>query len=139
MNNIFYCKEGIVKASVFWETKSILIVWESLSNDKIVKECSEVQLDLFREGIEFAILDVSNTKGVLNNERQQWFKEFYYPELSKCNIKAMINVIPQQSALTKLASKRWAKSASSHNLNIVEVASVGDAQAYISEYSSFTV
>lgn len=122
----FYLKPGIVEALSDFSSKTMLITWLNFRDDEAMVECCEAQIAQLELGIQVAILDTREAKGVPSQMRQKWFETSLYPTLGEKGLKAVITVLPK-SAITLLASKRWIKNGSQFNFDSFEANSLTTA------------
>ena len=124
---------GVVKTTFEADTKCIVVYWDNLSDGDIVKTSCLAQAEKVKSGeAKAVIVETSKSKGVPPQDVQDWFASDLFPVFKEANLKALITVIPE-SALTKLASKKWMTLGSPFNFEIFEAASLEDARTIAAE------
>jgi len=129
------------KLDVSWhqDVKAIIDSWISYS----------VTLDEFKEavlvkGLNHAklhggvawIVDSSKANGVFSQEIQDFIGSDIFPSFSKNGIKYFITITSEVSALTKMTVKNYSAKTGPNGLQLVELASVDDAVAWLKTHAN---
>lgn len=125
-----YSKENYVKTLV--DGKVIHAAWENLSNAEVIyASCNEQIKSVQNDGCNVVIIDVLASKTTPPMECQNWFGEVLFPAfLKNSDFKALINVLPTTSAITKMGANRWKKTVEKADLgfDIYETNTVEEAK-----------
>lgn len=109
MTRDIYTKENYVKTLV--KGKVVHAIWENLSNAEVIYESCNAQIKVVQnEGCDVVIIDMLESKTTPPMECQKWFGEVLFPAfLKNSNFKALINVMPKSSIITKMGANHWKK------------------------------
>ncbi len=121
-----YEAPGVTLATYDRSTRTITVSWKALNDSKSLRECCDAQLKAVKQGARYLIIDVADAKGVVRQEDQAWFGNTLFPAFDRAGLAKMVNVLPK-SALTKLSSGTWSKTASPFNFEIFEASSIDEA------------
>jgi hypothetical protein len=78
----------------------------------------------------YYVADTAKVKNALRQDVIQWWGEVWVPILAKYGLKAIITVVPQ-AALAQLSTKRWQGHVMVQGIELVEVTSLTEAEAFI--------
>ncbi len=132
--SIVYEKPGYVKTEVDSSLKAVIVYWENLYDGQIVKESCLAQLEQVKAGkVNKVIVESSKADGVPPQDVQEWFGKELFPQFNANGVKAIITVVPE-SALTKLAAKRWKNTGSPFGFDMLEVDSLETAIEQAKKY-----
>lgn len=106
-----YNKENYVKTLV--EGNIIHVIWENLSKAEVIYASCKEQIKVVQnEGCNVVIIDLLNSRTTPPMECQKWFGEVLFPAFVKNpDFKALINIIPSTSVITKMGANHWKKTA----------------------------
>lgn len=133
MSYTIYKKEGFVKVNYKPETKVIYVLWKSLFDQNVIRECCEAQLKLVQKGAKIIVVDVSTTKGVVLEETQKWFENYLFPGFVKAGLRAIVT-INSDAPVTQLSAQRWTKIGSDFSFDVLIVKSKEDATNAVASY-----
>lgn len=125
-----YNKENYVKTLV--EGEVIHVVWENLSRAEVIYATCEAQIKAVQnDGCNIVMIDMTNARSTPPTECQVWFEEVMFPAVLKNpNFKALINILPAASVITKMGANRWKKTIEKGQIgfDVYETYSVADAK-----------
>ncbi|CAA6828954.1 MAG: Unknown protein [uncultured Aureispira sp.] len=125
-----YFKENYVQTLV--EGKVIHAVWKNLSKAEVIYASCNAQIKVVQnEGCNVVIIDMLDSRTTPPMECQKWFGEVLFPEfLKNPNFKALINVLPKGSVITKMGANHWKKTVEKAQLgfDVYETYSVAEAK-----------
>jgi len=130
MGSNIYSKPGYVETLV--DGKVIHVVWENLANAEVIYESCNAQIKAVQnDGCNVVNIDMTNSSSTPPMECQKWSGEVLFPAFVKNpDFKALINILPASSAITKMGANHWKKTAekSQFGLEVYETNSVIDAK-----------
>lgn len=125
-----YYREKYVETLV--EGKIIHVKWKNLSKAEIIYGSCKEQIKVVQnEGCNVVIIDLSESTTTPPMECQKWFGEVMFPELMKNpDFKALINVLPASSVITKMGANHWKRTAqkSQFGFDVYETNDVNEAK-----------
>lgn len=125
-----YFKENYVQTLV--EGNIIHAVWKNLSNAEVIYGSCNAQIKVVQnEGCNVVIIDMLSARTTPPMECQKWFGEVLFPEfLKNPNFKALINVLPEGSVITKMGANHWKKTVEKAQLgfDVYETDSAAEAK-----------
>jgi len=133
MNNTIYMKDGFVKVNYNSESRVLYVLWKSLFDQNIVRECCERQLEEVRKGAKVIVIDVSKARGLILEVNQKWFENYLFNRLAKAGLRAIITIDSEIPAV-RLSSKRWTQAGTSFSFDMVTVKSKEEAAKVVAEY-----
>jgi len=130
---MIYMKEGFVKVTYNPESGVIYVLWKSLFDQNIVRECCERQLEEVRKGAKIIVIDVSKARGLILEENQKWFENYLFHGLANAGLCAIITIDSEIPAV-RLSSKKWTQAGTNFSFDMVTVSSKGEAANVVAEY-----
>lgn len=133
MSNTIYMKEDFVKVRYNPESGVIYVLWKSLFDQNIVRECCERQLEEVRKGAKIIVVDVSKARGLILEANQKWFESYLFKGLANAGLCAIITIDSEIPAV-RLSSERWTQAGTNFSFDMVTVKSKEEASKVVSEY-----
>jgi hypothetical protein len=115
--------------------KALVAVWESLCTPDFREALMRGMDECQRLGAKSWIIDLSLDPGVPSQEDQSWIETFNAQNSYDKGVRACINV-HGASALAKMGSRRWSKSASDKGIATYDCSSLDEALAIAAQVAS---
>jgi thiamine monophosphate synthase len=102
------------------QLQCVFVAWKNLDSDEM-RPCCEAQYEAEkRYGAKFAILDLSQSKGAVKPQDQEWFDTVHYPALARDTaLKKIITILPKGS-IAGLSVKRYKRLGEKHGIEMYE-------------------
>ncbi|EDM74605.1 hypothetical protein PPSIR1_17245 [Plesiocystis pacifica SIR-1] len=131
----FYAKGKVVRALVDPSIQAVIVHWNYLSNDDILRECTAAQLEQVQAGARSIIVDVSIARGMLSEAAQRYFQDEFFPALAKAGLRAVITVTPRRE-LALAAAEHWTKTGELFTFGMYETSELAAARKLAGQLAS---
>jgi len=119
--------EGVVSVTHVPELEAVVVRWLRYQ-DQAVKPALGKQLELIRtHSLRTVVVDSSEAVGAYSAEMNRWIGVEFVPLLERTTMKAFVTVVPR-SAVADLANKGWQEGQNGLGFQMVEVASMREAE-----------
>ena len=120
--------EGVVKVTHLADLEAVCVRWLRYQ-DMAVKPALGKQLELIRKhSLRTVIVDSQDAVGAYSAEMNRWIGQEFVPLMERTSLKVFITVVPR-SAVADLANKGWQDGTADRGFQMVEVASMAEAEA----------
>lgn len=120
--------QGVVSVTHRPELEAVTVRWLRYQ-DLVVKPTLGKQLELIRRhSLRTVIVDSQEAVGAYSPETNRWISQDFVPQMESTTIQAFITVVPR-SAVADLANKGWQTGRVDHGFQMVEVATMAEAEA----------
>jgi len=116
-------------------TGIVLVRWITFTGHDHLRPCLQAQMQVVGQGARVLIVDAADAAGVPSDEDQDWFGQVVFPFYRQHGLSALINVQPR-SALTRLGTRRWSRTASGFGFDIIDCSSLDHAYELAHDYLS---
>ena len=119
--------EGVVSVTHDPKLQAVIVRWLRYQ-DQAVKPALGMQLDLIRKhSLRTVVVDSREAVGAYSAEMNHWIGVDFVPLLERTTMKAFVTVVPR-SAVADLANKGWQEGQDGLGFQMVEVASMAEAE-----------
>jgi len=120
--------DGVVTVTHRADLEAVAVRWLRYQ-DVAVKPALGKQLDLIRQhALRTVIVDSQDAVGAYSAEMNRWIAQDFVPLMERTALKVFITVVPR-SAVADLANKGWQDGQVERGFQMVEVASMAEAEA----------
>ncbi len=119
--------EGVVSVTLAPQLQAVIVRWLRYQ-DQAVKPALGKQLELIQKhSLRTVVVDSREAVGAYSAEMNHWIGGEFVPLLERTTMKAFVTVVPR-SAVADLANKGWQEGQSGLGFQMVEVASMAEAE-----------
>jgi hypothetical protein len=125
---------GVCSVGYDAEIGAVVVTW-LVNDDEAFQPMLETQLQLVTEHhASTVVVDTLHTRGMVDDENQDWLVDDYFPRLADTGLKAIIFVQPK-SAITRIVNQRSFQQGD-YPFSMIEVASLDDALDLARKYAA---
>ena len=131
---VIFDKPYVIKATYDETTETVLVAWKEFGSTEHVRPCFQELFKTIESGARAIVLDISQTKGEIGSEDQEWFEEDALPRLLLSDLKAIVRVVPENLA-PLMPESQWKLIGNFDGVDFIYATNIDVAQDLAKKYT----
>ena len=129
---VFFERGKAVKCEFDPELRAVIVTWRNMSNDEIVMECLQAQLEQVKAGGTIVIVDVSRSRGMMSAKVQRYFEQEFFAAAAAAGGRVVVTVTPKRE-LALSSTEKWTKTGEALSFTMYEAQTVEAARELVKQ------